>query len=209
MKGIVPLFLLFFSLLFSCSDSTSVNYNLGAYYVEIATAQGEHVFLLDTGNSVRNVGRKNEGTFATGDRVYLVFSYVDGKTGEIEIHSSAKIFQKDLNVVRREDISNYANDPVVFESAWIGGHYLNLRIYMEYKSEAHKVFLIMDESQVNSGEIKLYFRHDVNNDAPGYLSPVYISCNLGKALGEPRGEQTLLINFNTTNYGDKTYKFKY
>jgi hypothetical protein len=81
---------------------------------------------------------------------------------------------------------------------------------MEYKSEAHKVFLIIDEAQVNNREIALYFRHDANNDTlPGYLSPVYLSCNLSKALGEPQGDRKLLINFNTTNYGNKTYKFEY
>jgi hypothetical protein len=206
-KEVLFLFLLLF--LSSCSDSASFDYGFGAYYVEIVTAVEKNVFLLDTGKEIRNVNEKNNAAFEPGDRVYLIFSYMEGKKDEIEIHSSTKIFQKDPDVVQKGEIANYANDPVSFRSAWIGSHYLNLHFYIEYKSESHKIFLIMEESQANDKEIKLYFRHDVNSDASGYLSPVYASFNLNDALGEPRGDRILLINFNTTNYGDKVYKFKY
>ncbi|MDR0682761.1 MAG: hypothetical protein LBG15_13090 [Dysgonamonadaceae bacterium] len=210
MKKVFFSFLSLFSLfLFSCSDLDSFDYGLGAYYVEIVTATEKNVFLLDTGKEIRNVGGKNSADFETGDRVYLVFSYTEETKGEIEIHSSTKIFQKDPDIVQKEEIAKYANDPVSFQSAWIGSHYLNLHFYIEYKSIPHKIFLIMEESQANDKEIKLYFRHDAGNDTPGYPSPVYTSFNLSGALGEPQGDRILLINFNTTNYGDKVYKFKY
>ncbi|MDR0413056.1 MAG: hypothetical protein LBH61_04565 [Dysgonamonadaceae bacterium] len=205
----IACFMLLLGSLTACSDSDAVDYGLGAYYTEIVTAAGDRVFLLDTGQSVRSVGKGTADALEAGDRVRLLFSYLNGKTDEIVIHSATKIFRADLNTVRPEAIPLQANDPIAFESAWIGSHYLNLQFYMEYQSEAHKVMLSLAASEANDREPRLYFRHDRNGDAPGYLLPVCVSFDLSRALGEPKGDRTLLINFNTTNYGDKTYKFKY
>jgi hypothetical protein len=183
-----------------------VDYGLGEYYVEIVTALGEDAFLLDTGKTVYGGGGKS---FEPEDRVYLNFSYQEESSNQITIHSSAKISKGNLNAVKETGIPEYANDPIRFESAWIGSHYLNLRFYMEYKSEIHKIALITDSVRVNNPEIDIFFRHDKNKDKPGYFTPVYVSFDLKEVLGEPRGDRTLRVNFNTTNYGDKTYAFKY
>jgi hypothetical protein len=206
MTGIVA----FFSLLsfFACT-SESVDYGLGEYYVEIATALEKNAFLLDTGKTVRNTNGKTDKSYEPGDRVYLNFSYTENSTSEIIVHSSAKISKGVLKAVKAKEITESMNDPVRFESAWMGSHYLNLQFYIEYKSEAHTIALITDESKVNDSEVKIYFRHTNNNDSPGYPSAVHVSYDLSTVLGEPLGDRTLLIDFSTTNYGNKTYKLNY
>jgi hypothetical protein len=199
----------YFLFLISCSPD-AVDYGLGAYYVEIATAGGDNAFLLDNGKTVYNVNGKKYASIEAGNRVYLYFSYTDERREEIIIHSCSNVFKGELKAVEKEKIQEYANDPILFESAWIGSRYLNLLFYIEMKSETHSVSLITDESPTdNPEEIRLYFRHNIHNDPPGHPVSVCTSYDLSSVLGEPRGDRTLLINFNTSNYGDKTYEFKY
>jgi hypothetical protein len=206
-----PSFLSLFSFLsfFSCASSPAVDYGLGEYYVEIVTALEQDGFRLDTGKTVYNVDKGDNHAYEPGDRVYLNFSYLEGSSDQITVHGAAKISTGELKSLSTQTIASYPDDPVRLESAWTGSCYLNAQFYIEYQSEAHKIALMIDENTVNDPEVKLYFRHDKNNDSPGYLTPAYVSFDLKKVLGEPLGNRSLTIDFNTTNYGNKTYTFKY
>ena len=194
--------------LVSCSPD-AVDYGFGDYYVEIVTALGDNAFRLDKGQTIYDSNETAKQSYSSGDRVYLYFSYGNTPSDPVTIHAAAKIFSDALKSISAETLSQQANDPVRFESAWIGSHYLNLHIYFEYHSQAHKIALAIDEKRVDDAEIHLYFRHDTNNDAPGYLTSLYVSFDLSKVLGQPRGDRDVLVHFNTTNYGDKTCIFKY
>ena len=191
----------------SCSPDT-VDYGFGNYYVEIVTALGGNAFLLDTGQTIYDSNQTAEQSFESGDRVYLYFSYGNTFSDPVTVHRAAKIFSDALKPMSEETLSQQANDPLRFESAWIGSHYLNLHLYIEYRSSAHKIALVVDEEQVNDSEIHLYLRHDKNNDAPGYPTSVYASYDLSKVLDEPQGDRDLIVHFNT-NDGNKTCTFKY
>ncbi|MCL1936962.1 MAG: hypothetical protein FWF52_01020 [Candidatus Azobacteroides sp.] len=201
--------LLFFFLFFACTSSDSVDYGLGEYYVEITTALGDNAFLLDSGKTIQSVGGETGRSYEAGDRVFLNFSYIEGSADQITIHASAKIVLGTLTPVEEKDIEAFANDPIRLESAWIGDHYLNLRIYMEYQSEKHKIGLFTDKERLDQPEIIVYFLHDANNDPPGYPTSLYLSFDLEGALGEPEGNKILQIHFNTTNYGQKIYELNY
>jgi hypothetical protein len=195
------------SFLLNACSSDNVDYGMGEYYVEIATALGDDAFLLDTGQTLRD--SKAAYSFAPGDRVYLSFSYGATPSDPIKVHGVAKIFSDTLKAVKEDALAQYKKDPIRFESAWIGSHYLNLKFYMEYRSEAHRLALLIDETQTNLQEIHLFFSHDNNNDAPGYPTALYASYDLSKILGEPQGDRTLFVHFNTTNYGNKIYTLNY
>ena len=192
----------------SCS-SDIVDYGYGKYYVEFATALENHAFRLDSGQTIYDSNQTAKQTFAVGDRVFLYFSYGNTLSDPVTIHGSAKIFSDALKSMSEDAISQQANEPVRFQSAWVGSHYLNMHIYIEYRSKAHRVALVVDEEQVDDSEIHLYLRHDKNDDPPGYPSSVYASYDLSKVLGEPQGDRSLIVHFNTTNYGEKISTFKY
>ena len=192
----------------SCSPGV-VDYGFGDYYVEFATALENRAFRLDNGHTIYDSNETTEKSFASGDRVYLYFSYGNTLSDPITVHAISKVFSDTLKTMPEETISQQPNDPVRLESAWIGSRYLNLHLYIEYRSKAHRITLVMDEEQVSDSEINLYFRHDTNGDAPGYPTPVYASYDLSKVLGEPQGDRDLRVHFNTTNYGNKTCIFKY
>ena len=194
--------------LVSCSPD-AVDYGFGDYYVEIVTALGDDAFRLDNGQTIYDSNKTAKQSFLFGDRVFLYFSYGNNPSDPIKIHASAKIFSDVLKSMSKANLSQQANEPVRLESAWMGSHYLNLRLYFEYRSQAHKIALSVDEKQVEDAEIHLYFRHDTKNDPPGYPTSVYASFDLSKVLGEPQGDRKVLVHFNTTNYGDKTCTFKY
>jgi hypothetical protein len=193
----------------SCTSSDFVDYGFDKYYVEIVTALDDNVFLLDTGQTVYDSNQTAGQLFTSGDRVYLSFSYGKNPSDPITVHGAARIFSDTLKTASENDISQSANDPVRFESAWVGGHYLNLKFYMEYHSATHKIALLANKNQADDQEIHLYFTHDRNNDVPGYPTVVYASFDLRKVLNEPQGNRTLLVHFRTTNYGNKTCTFKY
>ncbi|MDR2804790.1 MAG: hypothetical protein LBB85_03985, partial [Dysgonamonadaceae bacterium] len=194
--------------LFSCT-SEAVDYGMDKYYVEIVTALDNDAFLLDTGPTIRDSNKTAGRSFASGDRVYLSFSYGQSPSDPITVHGAAKIFSDTLKTMPENTLSQQKTDPVRLESAWIGNRYLNLIFYMEYRSKTHKLALWVNENQVKDREIDLYFSHDKNNDTPGYPVALYASYDLSKVLGEPQGDRTLSVHFNTTNYGNKICTLKY
>ena len=192
----------------SCADKT-VDYGYGEYYVEIVTALDNHSFRLDNSTIIHDSNKTAKQTFASGDRVYMYFSYGNTPSDPIKVHGASKIFSDALKTVKEETIPQQTDDPVHLVSSWIGSYYLNLYFYFEYRYKAHKISLVIDEERVDDSEIHLYFRHDLNGDASGYPSPVYASFDLSKVLGEPQGDRNLFVHFNTTNFGNKIYTFKY
>jgi hypothetical protein len=203
-------FLLLSSFLFSsCTSSPSVDYGLGKYYVEIVTALGENTFRLDSGKTLYAVSGKTDKSYEAGDRVVLSFSYMEKTIDQVTVHASSKISLGALKSVEEKEIVGFADDPVRLESLWIGSHYLNFRIYMEYKSEKHTIALFTDKNKLEQPEMDVYFRHDAKNDPSGYPVFVYLSFDLKETLGEPEGSKILQIHLNTTNYGRKTYELNY
>ena len=207
-NGLFAMTALFLSLS-SCTSSPSVDYGLGEYYVEIVTALDKNTFQLDSGKTIYAVGGKIDSSYEAGDRVFLNFSYLEKTIDRVTVHASAKISLGALKPVEEKEIADFANDPLSLESVWMGSHYLNFRIYMEYKSVKHKVALFTDKNKLDQPEIDVYFRHDANNDPPGYPAFLYLSFDLKETLGEPEGNKILRIHLHTTNYGDKTYELNY
>ena len=207
--GLVVLFLFLFS---ACSDD-DVDYGYGEYKVDIVTYLAPNSFLLDNGKTAYNVEPKTSREYEEGDRIWLHYSFLpDIKSGydfAIRVNGSSKITKSKLLPVKADTIGDFKNDPIQFESAWIGSHYLNMQFYMDFKSEPHQIALITDSKKLKNDSIWIYFRHDINNDPPGYANHVIASFDLKELLGEPQHNKVLFVNFNTSNYGDKMLELKY
>lgn len=208
MKFLYSIFLIGTLCLYSCKDD-DVDYGYGAYYVEIVTALGEEVFLLDNGLEIVNVDPGYKTNFRVGERVQINFSYISDNFEEVKIRYATKMPLGELQKLDLESILIYPDDPVKFESSWIGSHYFNVRFYIERKSEVHTIELYVDESTLNQEEIDIYFLHDAKNDSKGSLISMKASFNLVSILGEPEGNRKLRIYFNTSNLDKISYLYNY
>jgi len=209
LKYIICFLAIFF--LFSCEDKT-VDYGLDKYYVEIATAHSNNMFLLDNGKKIFVTSDENKKEYASGDRVYINFTLLENTASgdyNVKLNGSSKIPQGKITLTNINGISAASKEPVILESVWLGSHYMNMQLYINYKSESHKIGLLTDSTSLKSDTIRLYFHHDKNNDPPGYPTHSYLSFDLKDVLGEPGNSLPVSVQINTSNYGNKTYDFTY
>ena len=207
--GITLSALFFFS---SCENRT-VDYSYDKYYVEIATAQAENRFLLDDGKTIVVTNEEKSKAYTTGDRVLLNYTLLSETISEneltVRINGSVKVPQWQPVSTDENAIHTAAKEPVALESIWLGSHYLNMQFYLNYKSETHKIGLLVDSRYLNSDTIRMYFTHDSRNDPPGYPAHTYLSFDLENLLGAPEKAQTILVEIHTRDEGNKIYEFKY
>ena len=200
--------------LFSSCEKDTVDYGLGEYYKEIATVLEAHTYRLDNGETLYEANPRNSTPHEDGQRISLTYSYLGEKTTisvpqAITVYGASAIAQGKLKAVSKEELETFDNHPIRMESIWIGSHYLNMRFYLEYKSEVHTIALLCDESDLDKKEINLYFKHSTNNDSPGYFSLMQSSFNLSQVLGEPQGDRILFVNIQTGNRETKNYQLCY
>lgn len=206
-------FLIIMILLLVSCDNNKVDYGYDIYYKEIVTVTDKNLFTLDNGKTAISVNESVTSSLNVGDRILLHYTLLDEKISgydyTIRINGLARIPQIALSPVSPEDIESRANEPIQFESVWIGSHFLNMQFYIDFKSEAHSIALLTDSTKLDNDTIYIYFAHNSNNDPPGSPSHLYISFDLQEVLGKPENNKPLLVNVNTSNYGNKTYELKY
>jgi hypothetical protein len=206
----------FFFLFFSCEEDT-VDYGLGEYYQNIATVLNDSIYLLDSGEALYNSNYRANKALEANKRFFLTYSLEKEKNTPcghaIALHGASEITLGELKAVDESAIDSFPAHPVRLESVWIGSHYLNMRFYFNYMSKTHSIGLLTDSSGLADDTLRLYFKHDANQDSPGYPVQLFLSFDLEKVLGKPGNESTggkcLLLDINSSNYADKTYKFNY
>ncbi|MDR2086015.1 MAG: hypothetical protein LBP72_02450 [Dysgonamonadaceae bacterium] len=219
MKTIISRIFCFFatvSCFFACEDNT-VDYALGEYYQNIATVLNDSVYLLDSGEALYNINYRANKAFDADKRIFLTYSLEKEKNAPcghaILLHGASEITLGELKIADKIAIDSLPAHPVRLESVWVGSHYLNMRFYFDYRSKTHSIGLFADDSCLSGDTLHLYFRHNTNQDSPGYPVHLFLSFDLEKVLGKPGGESSkqkcLQVFVNSSNYADKSYKFKY
>ncbi len=212
MKLYYYLFLFIPLLLFASCEGDEVDYGLGEYQIELTTCLNSNTLLLDNGKLL-TTDNPLSSQYNDGDRIYLMFSYVnddiESVNRKISVHSSSKIPLGKVQLMSKEEIDEQINHPIRLESVWTGSRYLNMLFYIEFNSVAHSIGLICDKEALEQGNIELYFLHSRNDDAPGAPVKSVLSFDLSSELGEPIGEKDITVHINSSNYGDKTYTFVY
>ena len=191
--------LMLFMLLPRCSEEPE---RLDDYLVDfatrIATDEGCR-YRLD--NSRLLIPRKGDGCSGNDrQRVILNYSFLNGDT--IRVNAVNDIF---TDGIRTDGFpEQYATDPVIIQSIWTGGGYLNMIIETEYHSRPHKVALFRD---INSETVDLWFSHSREGDPPGYRKKMYASFSLD-ALSEKDDPQPIAFRlFIHTDSGVRTFHF--
>ncbi|GHU64490.1 hypothetical protein FACS1894160_2240 [Bacteroidia bacterium] len=196
----------------SCWEKDQVDYGLDQYYVEIATVLSKAEFLLDNGKKI--IAETPSGNnIQTDDRVLLNYTLLPETTAgydqTIRINGLAKLPVLELISTTQKNIDALPEEPVYLESLWIGSHYLNLKLAIDHNSIPHTLNLLTDSIGLKNNIVWIYLKHDKNNDSQGYQSPLLLSVDLKKILGEPKNKKTLLVHINAGNYKDQVYNLKY
>ena len=209
-KNVVILCLFIFFV--SCEEN-SHDYGYGEYYEEFATALSEETFLSDSGETLFCFEKNTSRKFREGDRAVLHYTRLEKKMPDydytIRINGYRTVVTSDVLMADEETIEMAPEEPIHLESIWLGSHYLNMRYYIDYHSEIHAIGLVVDSVKMKNDTIRLYFKHDLNDDPPGYPIRMLSSFNLKKALGDPGTGKNISVFLRSGNYGEKEYQFVY
>ncbi len=211
------LLLLFFS---SCNfmGDDDVDYGLDEYeerLAEVLLIDGKTAFLLDNGSLLYDASSKTLQNVRDSARVKINYTVLDqitpGFDQTVRLNRMQQVGSGSLQVLEADSIASMPDDPVYFESAWTGGHYLNMTFSIEYKSKPHKIFLVTDPAGISPENefVYLEFRQSNNGDDAGYQSGVVTSFSLKNVLGLPSGNKKLRLSVNSSNYGRKIYELNY
>jgi hypothetical protein len=214
-RTVLPLVGLF-CFFFSCEEDT-IDYGLGEYYQNIATVLSDSVYLLDSGETLYDVAYGAKKAREASKRFLLTYSILKERNTfydhAIALHGASEITMGELKAVADTTIASFPAHSIRLESVWTSSHYLNMQFYFNYVSKTHSIGLLTDSSCLSDDTLRLYFKHDTNQDSPGYPVHLFLSFDLKKVLGEPNSEPAekkhLQVNINSSNYADKTYKFNY
>jgi uncharacterized protein YqkB len=196
----------------SCWEKDPIDYGLDQYYVEIATVVSKAEFLLDNGKKIIAENPTNN-TIEKDNRILLNYTLLPETTADydqtIHVNGLVKLPIVKLTSAKQKDIETSPNEPIYLESLWIGSHYLNLKLNIDYHSEPHTINFLTDSEYLQKDTISIYLKHDKNNDLQGHQSSLLISVELKEILGEPKNKKTLLLHIDSSNYGNEVYELKY
>ena len=205
----IPSFCAFLILLFSgiassCSnDQADAGYFSGKFRLDFATVRLQNavpVLALDSKDTLKASAISAFGfTKKDGQRVLVNHSPDEGKG--IVIHSVSDILTSRIFTAKLDTIPV---DPVKVQSAWFGGGYLNLVLYMNYYSKKHKFGLYRSAQSPNS----LYLSHNKEGDSEGYPVRIYMSFLLNGLQRSANDSTSFSVNIPTSS-GLKIYKFTF
>lgn len=199
----ICLLLLIFS---SCKEE--FDYGLGDFRIDLATVTEtttERCYLLD--NQIKLIPTKAiSSEVKTGSRVLLNYNLLELKsTNEysVKVNSASQVFTSGV----KELPGNLSDDPLLLESIWQSGDWINFRLTINYRSTTHGIALYQNKIPAND-TVYLELRHSKNNDTEGYALNIYASF-LVKGFAKDEKSVPLKIKVNTSDQGVKYYKFDY
>jgi hypothetical protein len=201
-------FILCIFLLLGCSND-EVDYGLGEYRVDWVEVKSPRVFSLlnERETMLYNTEENVINNLKTGDRVILNYAYsgkpASGYDYGIKINGISPVICGELKTLPEQDMNKLKNDPVIFESVWIGRKYLNISLYLDINSKQHNIGLVKSNAPHPDYPNAKYllFRHDKNDDSAGSRKKVCASFDIG-SLGQISPSDTIVLSIHPSNYRD-------
>lgn len=179
---------------------------IGAYRVDWVKVVSDGVFSLLDQQETRlyDTGATTTKDLKAGERVIINYTFTDEQSSgferNIKINSVYPVLCGDLKFLTPEAVDKLKNDPIVFESVWMGRNYLNISFYIDTGNHQHTIGLVKSPSPYPGDTDALYllFRHDKNGDSDGSRKKVYASFDLSNLDGDI--PKRIIININPSNY---------
>ncbi len=199
----ICLLLLIFS---SCKEV--FDYGLGDFRLNLATVaetSTERYYLLD--NQIKLFPTKAiSSDMKTGSRVLLNYNLLELKSIDeysVKVNSASQVFTSSI----KELPGKLSDDPLLLESIWQSGDWINFRLTINYRSTTHGIALYQNKIPAND-TVYLELLHSKNNDSEGYALNIYASF-LIKGFAKEGKSVPIKIKVNTSDQGVKYYKFDY
>ncbi len=192
-----------FSILLLCSCNKETDYGVGEYRVDMVKVESDNSFsLLDKNETtLYNADAKKIQGIEPGNRILLNYSYLDQKQNGydhvIKVNGASWVHCDSVRTI----MSSLKDDPIYFESAWIGQNYLNMSFYIDQHTETHQIALIQTNTTNVSGNhyTHLELRHDNKDDSPGSRKKINASFDLSP-LNLISGKDTIILKIQATYY---------
>lgn len=195
-------------LFFGCSKE-EIDYGLGEYRVDWVEVKSSRVFSLlnDRETTLYNTGENFINDPEAGNRLILNYAYSDkpapGYDYGIEVNGITPVTCGELKALPEQSINGLKNDPIIFESAWIGRQYLNISFYLDIKSTHHTIALVKANTPHPDypDATALLFRHDKKGDGAGSRKKVYASFDIS-SLSDTERSGRIVLSIHPSNYRD-------
>lgn len=199
-------FVLLILILTGCTQQ--FDYGYGDFRLDFATIAGSGTsrYLLLDNQTVLQPKSVIGSNLTTGSRVLINYSLSDkiaNKSYNINLNSIGQINSS----VIKSLTANYPNDPVLIESIWQSGDWLNFRLSFEYFEKQHSMELFQQPNSKND-TIYLELRHSKNGDSAGFWVKTYCSYAI-KSFAKTGKSVPLKLKVNTAIKGTEYFFFDY
>jgi hypothetical protein len=152
----------------SCSKDDTIRYN-NATMGNIVNGN----FISDQGNLFNVVDQTCEGKLDTMKRAFVVcdvLNNTEGKQNEFDVRLNYLATVLTKNAVYSSSITEGnepANDPILLQSYWVSGGYLNIYLAVPVVSDSnikHTVNFVYDDTAQADGTYTFHIRHDRNGE---------------------------------------------
>lgn len=152
----------------SCSKDDTIRYN-NATMGNIVNGN----FISDQGNLFNVVDQTCEGKLDTMKRAFVVcdvLNNTEGKENEFDVRLNYLATVLTKNAIYSSSITEGnepANDPILLQSYWVSGGYLNIYLAVPVVSDSnikHTVNFVYDDTAQADGTYTFHIRHDKNGE---------------------------------------------
>lgn len=192
-------------LLTGCTSDV-VDYGLGDFRIDLATVTSDRNLLLDNQVTLTPTNIVIPTDYKANSRVMVNYRRTEtsgANSYKISINSIAAVNSSTIKPITQ----SLPDDPILAESLWIGGDWLNLRIGFEYFGKTHSMELAQ-RIVSNSDTIYLELHHAKNGDTPGYWVKTYLSFPI-KSYAKKGVSVPIKLRVNSAKEGIKYFRFDY
>lgn len=195
------------SLLFTtgCDDDVADSYRYDFADVETSLTGTSRLF-LDDGDTLA-VASSSSVSFPTDTVIRYIVGYVLTDAYEASVSSATKVLTATPITL---DESEILTDPVIVQSVWRGGSYINFRLSVLASGESHVFGFVNldadDDGAQSANRLDLLLYHDAGSLSGVYHRTTYLSCNLAYSLNDG---DSVTVTVNDEDEGLTTYRFVY
>ncbi len=138
--------------------------------------------------------------FDEGQRIqlyYTVNSISPDSMYNITVQQLGYIKSDTIITATADSIAAYPNDPILMNTRWRTGAYLNFNISIEYYSKPHRLDLFYNPIQASTDTLDVILLHDRNKDYSGYWTEAYASFYVPEMVNPQY--KAIRIHANMTN----------
>lgn len=172
--------------LVSCDLNNEPGNNPVIFYSDIvsgymqpdSTIYLEQILQNDQGSVMLYPSPAIKGNIQNGQRLFIQYSVnevLPDSNMNVTLYNVTSIRCDTIVSATPDSIAAFPNDPLMINTLWRTGSYLNIDLSIEYYNKQHKMELYYSPTQVSADTLDILLRHSNNGDMMGYWTQTYSS----------------------------------